>query len=274
MIYDFAIIGAGVIGTMIARELSMYQTNILLLDKAHDVSTGATKANSGIVHAGYDAAPGSLKAKMNVLGCKMMEQTTKELDVPFIKCGSIVAAFDEEGLTAIQKLYQRGQTNQFPNFLLNPEQTKALEPRIHPNIKGALYAKTAGIVCPYKLAIAAAENAVSNGVTLKLNFEVTGIRKKEGFYEVESSSQIIQARTVLNCAGVFADKIARMVSIDIFYIRPRKENIWCGQTEGRFVNTVEFNRFSKREKEFSSRPRGRIFLLGPYGFLIDDKKIR
>ncbi len=275
MIYDFAIIGAGVIGSMIARELSMYQTNICLIDKAHDVSTGASKANSGIVHAGYDAEPGSLKAKMNVLGCALMEQTTKELDVPFKQCGSIVAAFDSEGLTAIQKLYQRGLENRVPDLsLLNPEQTRVLEPNIHPSIKGALHAQTAGIVCPYQLTIAAAENAVTNGADLKLNFEVIDIDKKDGFFEVKSATQTIQAHYVINCAGVFADKIARMVSDDDFTIKPRRgEYIVLDKTEGAWVNTVIFQPPSNKGKGILVTPTvdGNL-LLGPTASFIEQKE--
>jgi glycerol-3-phosphate dehydrogenase len=204
MIYDFVIIGAGVVGCMIARELSMYRAKICLLEKGNDVASGSSKANSGIVHAGYDAKPGTLKAKLNVLGCALMEKTVQELDVPYKKCGSIVAAFDQEGTDSIRKLYQRGLENGVSElFLLNREETMRLEPNIHPGVQGALYAKGAGIVCPYQLTIAAAENAVSNGTELRLNFEVEKIEKTEDLYLIKSAKDTVKARCVINAAVVF-----------------------------------------------------------------------
>lgn len=275
MIFDFIIIGAGVIGCMIARELSMYKTDICLLDKAGDVSMGAGKANSGIVHAGYDANPGSLKAKLNVLGCSMMEQTAKDLDVPYKKCGSIVAAFDENGMASIQELYQRGLENNVPNLtVLDQEQTIQLEPNIRKNIKGALYAKDAGIVCPYQLTIAAAENAVINGVQLKLNFKVTDIIRNKDHYEILSSGESIKARHVINAAGVFSDTIAHMVSDQDFTIIPRRgEYIILDKTEGKLVNTVIFQPPSEKGKGILVTPTvdGNL-LLGPTATRIDEKE--
>ncbi|MGI6563823.1 MAG: NAD(P)/FAD-dependent oxidoreductase [Clostridia bacterium] len=275
MIYDFVIIGAGVVGCMIARELSMYRAKICLLEKGNDVASGSSKANSGIVHAGYDAKPGTLKAKLNVLGCALMEKTVQELDVPYKKCGSIVAAFDQEGTDSIRKLYQRGLENGVSElFLLNREETMRLEPNIHPGVQGALYAKGAGIVCPYQLTIAAAENAVSNGAELRLNFKVEKIEKTEDLYLIKSAKDTVKARCVINAAGVFADKIAAMADDNSFTIIPRRgEYIILDKTEGKTVNTVIFQPPSEKGKGILVSPTadGNL-LLGPTASVIEDKE--
>ena len=163
--YDIAIVGAGVTGAMTARELSKYNLRIALLEKCNDVAMGATKANSGIVHAGFDAAEGSLMAKMNVEGCALMPETCNKLHVPYINNGSLVVAFSDDEMKHLEVLLERGKANGVPEIsMLSKEELLKKEPNLSPESFGALYAPTAGIVCPYELTIAAAECAVSNGV--------------------------------------------------------------------------------------------------------------
>ena len=158
--YDIAIIGAGVSGTAIARELSRYQTKICVLEREEDVCCGTSKANSAIIHAGYDAEPGSLKAKLNLRGNQMMDQLAKDLDFPFRRTGSLVLCLDEKDLPNLQKLYERGITNGVKGLrILNKEEVRAMETNISDQVIAALYAPTGGIVCPFHMTIAFAENA-------------------------------------------------------------------------------------------------------------------
>ena len=207
MIYDIAVIGAGVVGGMIARELSKYDLSICLLEKENDVAMGASKANSGIVHAGYDAKSGSLKALLNVRGAKMMEQIADELDVKYVKNGSLVVGFNSADMKVVDELLERGAKNSVEGLKkLTKDELRRLEPNISKNAIGGLYAPTGGIICPYKLTIAVIGNAMDNGVELKLGYEVTDI-KFNGCYEISSDSEVIKAIYVINAAGVHADEL-------------------------------------------------------------------
>ena len=161
--YDVIIIGGGVVGCAIARELSKQDRKIALLERASDVCEGSSKANSGIIHAGYDAPEGTLKAKLNVQGNQMMETLAKELDIPFKRNGSFVLSFEEEGRSELQKLYDRGLKNGVKDLqLLSGDEVRQLEPNVSTEVKAALYAPTAGIVCPFGMTYAFAENAAVN----------------------------------------------------------------------------------------------------------------
>lgn len=163
--YDVAIIGAGVIGCAIARELSRYEAGICVIEKCADVCEGTSKANSAIVHAGYDAPEGSLKALMNVKGNEKMEKLCRELDVPFHRNGSLVICMQKNRLSELEKLYNRGIANGVKGLrILNREEALELEQGLSEEVEGALYAPLSGIVCPFELTIALAENAVVNGV--------------------------------------------------------------------------------------------------------------
>ena len=166
--YDVIIIGAGVSGAATARELSRYQAKICVIEKEEDVCCGTSKANSAIVHAGYDAVTGSLKAKLNVRGNEMMEGLSKELDFPFKKCGSLVLCLDKEDYPNLEALYERGVANGVKEMrILDREEVLAMEPNVTDKVYAALYAPTAGIVCPFGLNIALAENAYVNGVEFR-----------------------------------------------------------------------------------------------------------
>lgn len=222
MIYDVAIIGAGVIGALTARELSRYQLRTALLEAENDLAMGATKANSGIVHAGFDAMPGTLKAKFNVKGCEMMPEYCRDLDVPYKNNGSLVVAFSEKELETLKELYNRGIANGVSGMeLLDRDALFAIEPNIADGACGALLAKTAGIVCPYELTIAAAENAVTNGVEFIRNCEVTAIDSAEDIFTLHTTRGNISAKYVINAAGTHSDLIARMIGDDSIDITAR-----------------------------------------------------
>lgn len=240
--YDVAIIGAGVSGSAIARELSRYQLSVVVVDKEADVCEGTSKANSAIVHAGFDAATGSLMAKLNVEGNAMMKDLCEKLDVPFKQIGSLVVCSAEEDLPKLQELYDRGVANGVPDLqILNREQVVAMEPNVADCVCGALYAPTGGIVCPFNLTIAMAENACTNGVEFRLETEVTDIRKTESGYVLETSKGDIETKVVVNAAGVYADKFHNMICEDKIHITPRKgEYCLLDKTAGGHVKHTVF----------------------------------
>lgn len=221
--YDVAIIGAGVIGSAIARELMKYKLSVIIVEKSEDVCTGTSKANSAIIHGGFDAKVGSLKAKMNVKGNKMMDQISKELDVPFRRNGSMVLCFREEDKPALEALYERGKANGVENLrLLSAEEAHDLEPNLADDVVGALFCPTSGIVCPFELTLAFAENAVRNGAQLVLDNEVLGIKMADEGFILDTQKGQLQARTIVNAAGVVADKIHDMVLPHKYSIVARK----------------------------------------------------
>ena len=181
--YDVAVIGAGVTGCAIARELSKYKLNVVVIEKASDVCEGTSKENSGIVHAGFDAEPGSLKAKLNVEGNRRMEALSKELDFHYKNNGSLILMFHEEDRDGLQALYDKGQANGVEGLqILTAAEVREKEPNITEQLAGALYAPTGGIVCPFGLTIALAENAYDNGVAFEFNQEVLDIQKEGDVY--------------------------------------------------------------------------------------------
>ncbi len=220
--YDVIIIGAGIIGSMIARELSRYNANVLVLEKENDVGNKTTNANSAIVHSGYDPVPGTLKARFNVAGNKMFDQLCEELDVPFYRIGSLTVAIYEEQLKLLEELKERSSINGVDVKLLSPEEVKELEPNINPNVKGALLAPTAGIVDPFNLCVHAMENAIDNGVQLIREAAVIDIKKEYDFYRVLTKKGEFCGKIVINCAGVYSDKIAEMIEPIDWKITPRK----------------------------------------------------
>ena len=222
MKYDVAIIGAGVVGCLTARALSMKDLAVCVIEAGADVATGTSKANSGIVHAGYDAVPGSLKAKYNVAGATVMPQLATDLGVPFEQNGSLVVAFGEDDEKQLQMLYERGVANDVETRIISGDEVRAMEPCLSPDITAALYAPTAGIICPYTLTIAAGENAAANGVKFLFNSRVTGISRTDGGFVIEAGDHRIEARSVVNAAGVHAGDISAMAGGEEIAIRPRK----------------------------------------------------
>lgn len=272
--FDAAIIGAGVVGAMMARELAQYRLSTCILEKENDVAMGASRANSGIVHAGYDCAPGTLKAKLNVEGAAMMEDICKTLGVKFKRNGSLVIGFDEEDRQGIEKLMAKAQANGVKAEFLDKAGVKAVEPNISDEVAFALYAPTGGIVCPYDLTIAAIGNAMDNGAELKRNFAVTAIQKIPGGYKISSENQAVEARFVVNCAGLYSDAIAKMVGDTSISVHPRKgEYILLDKECGGLVRNTIFRTPSKMGKGILVSPTvdGNL-LLGPTSVDKEDKE--
>lgn len=290
---DVIIIGAGVTGAAIARELSRYERDILVLERESDVCEGTSKANSGIVHAGHDALPGTLKARLNVEGNRLMEQLSVDLDFPFKRNGSLVVTFEEEGKEGLNKLLERGKKNGVEGLrIIESEEVKAMEPNLSGKVKAALYAPTGGIVCPFGLNIALAENACENGVEFKLNTTVQKIekippQKAAGeraagekavhtvcMYRVHTDKGCFEAPVVINAAGVYADVFHNMVSENKIRITPRRgEYCLLDRKEGGLVSATVFQLPTKMGKGILVTPtvHGNL-LLGPTAVNIEDKE--
>ena len=273
--FDVAIIGAGVVGGMIAKELAKYDLSICIIEKENDVAMGASKANSGIVHAGFDAKVGTLKAKLNVKGSKMMKEVCSLLGVKYKNNGSLVIGFNDEDKVVLEELYQRGIENEVDGLeLIDSEKVHQLEPNLSPNIKWALHAKTGGIVCPYELTIASIGNAMDNGAELQLNYPVTNIIKQKDYYEIYSNESVLEAKLVINAAGLFADNIAKMVGDDTFTITPRKgEYILLDKEQKPLVSHTIFRTPSKMGKGILVTPTvDNNLLVGPTSVNIENKE--
>lgn len=265
--FDVIVIGGGVIGGLVLRELTKYDVHVCLLEKENDVSMGASKANSGIVHAGFDAVPGTLKAKFNVAGNKMMEATTKELGVKFRRNGSLVVAFSEEDIATLQTLKTRGEENGVEGLeIIDQASLRALEKNISDEALGALYAPTGGIVCPYELTIAAIGNAMDNGAALYTNFEVCKIEKTEKSFIVTSKTgDRVEGTLVINCAGLYSGEIAKMAGDDSVHVGGRKgEYILLDRESGDYVaHTLFFTPTAKGKGILVSQTVDNNILLGP-----------
>lgn len=221
--FDVTIIGSGVIGSIIARELSRYKLDICVIEADSDVANGTSKANSAIIHAGFDAKPGTLKGKLNAKGNKMFDKLSKELDFPFKRIGSLVLCFDKNDMDNLYELKKQGEQNGVPNLqILSGEKVKKMEPNISDNVVAALYAPTGGIVCPYEMTIALAENAADNGAKFKFDTKVLSVEKNNTFYKIKTTKGTVESKLVINAAGVFADEINNMVSSKKIHIIPRR----------------------------------------------------
>ena len=250
MKYDVLIAGAGVTGAMAARELSRYQLSVCLLEKENDVACGASKANSGIVHGGFDPEPGTLKAKLNAEGIGLLYEAAKELHVPCKQNGSMVCAFGAEEEPAIDELYQRGLQNGIGGMeILSGDEARKLEPNLSEAITKVLHIPSAGIICPYDLTIAAVGNAMDNGVELKRNFEIAKIECSDGFAVTSTEGETVEGRFFLNCAGNHADEVAELIGDRFYDIIPRAgEYMLLDKAEGSRVSHTIFQVPSKEGK--------------------------
>ncbi len=274
-IFDCCIIGAGVIGSAIARRLAQYQLKTVVLEKGADVCSGTSKANSGIVHAGYDATPGTLKAKYNIAGNPLFETVCAELKVPFARLGTLVVAVTEEDLKTLEELYKKGQKNLIPNLqiITDKKRIKQMEPALTEKVTSVLYAPTGGIVSPYDLTIALAENANVNGVQFLFNSEVLNIEIKENYKRIQTPSKIIKAKTIINAAGIHADDISRMVGLNYFSITPRKGEYVLLDKKSVVVNHILFPTPTPISKGIVVSPTcEKHIFLGPNAQNIDDKE--
>ena len=287
--YDVAIIGAGVIGSAIARELSRYQIHACVIEREEDVCCGTSKANSAIIHAGFDATPGTLKARLNVRGNEMMDTIAKELDVPFIRNGSLVVCTKDQDRSGLNQLMEKGIANHVPGLrILECDELIQMEPNLSDGVTCALYAPTGGIVCPFHLTMAFAENAYDNGVSFYLNTEVTGITRSEDGYcikvnrkegvcsgtPLDPGTHTIEAKAVVNAAGVYSDVMNNMVSGQKLSITARKgEYMLLDKSAGAHVSHTVFQLPGKMGKGVLVTPtvHGNL-LVGPTATDIDDKE--
>ena len=273
--FEFAVIGAGVVGGMVARELTKYTDSVCIIERCSDVALGATRANSAIVHAGYDAYPGSLKARLNVRGSKMMAEVCSDLGVKYKNNGSLVVGFNEEDEQTLIGLCERGKTNGVDGVrVIYRDEILKLEPNIGEGVTVALHAPTGAIVCPYELCMASVGNAMDNGATLELGFEVKKIEAVEGGYKISSEGGEIFAKCVINCAGLYSDDIAEMVGDDSFSVRPRRgEYMLLDREVGNHISHTVFRCPSKMGKGVLVSPTvdGNL-LIGPTAEDIDDKE--
>ena len=239
--YDVIIIGAGIVGTTIARELSKSKAKVLILEKNIDVSMGATKANSAIVHGGFAEKHEALKGRLCYKGRVQFKRLDEELNFGFKETGSLVISMEDDK-EPLEKLMANGIKNGLDDLeIIGPDRIRELEPELTHDVKWALYCKGAGICSPYEMAIAMAENAIKNGVTLKLEHQVTGIEKDGDVFKVSTDKEEFQSKYVVNAAGVYADEISKMVGVNNFEILPRSgEYILFTRGTGDPINTVIF----------------------------------
>lgn len=274
--YDVIIIGAGVSGSAAARELSRYRLKICVLEKEEDVCCGTSKANSAIVHAGYDAEEGSLMAKLNVEGNELMPALAKELDFDYENCGSFVVCTEESSLPELYALKARGEKNGVKGLevITDRSRIREMEPNLAEDVIAVLYAPTAGIVCPFGLNIAMAENACTNGVEFCFNTEVRALSRTEKFWRVETSKGGFETKLVVNAAGVYADVFHNMVSEKKIHITPRRGD-YCllDKSAGGFVSRTIFALPGKYGKGVLVSPtvHGNI-IVGPTAIDIEDKE--
>ena len=273
--YDIIVIGAGVVGTCIARELSKYQANVCVIDKGDDVASGTSKANSGIVHAGYDCKPGTLMAKLNVRGNELLYQLAEELDFPIKKNGSLIVCTVESERGKLDELLAQANANGVPDArIVERDELLQMEPNLSPNSVAALYVPTGGIICPFNLAIAMGENAAVNGVEFKFETKVENIVKKDGHYELDTNKGVMETKAVVNAAGVYADVMHNMVSEKKMKIVARKgEYLLMDKELGNYFTATIFPLPGPMGKGVLTAPtiHGNMFV-GPSATDIEDKE--
>ena len=273
--YDVIIIGCGVVGAATAYHLAPYQLNTLVLEAQNDVANGTTKANSAIIHAGYDPEPGTLMARLNVQGNRMTGDICQALDVPFQRVGSLVLAFSEAECRTLEKLFMRGQTNGVPGLrLLSGEEARAMEPNLSNEVAGALHAPSAGIINPWEFALAMAETAVRNGVQICLQSPVTAICKVPGGFRVTTPKGEYEAAYVFNAAGVHADEVHALLEEPGYAIRPsRGEYYLMDKSQGAQVSRIVFQCPNENGKGVLVAPtvHGNL-IVGPNAEPVQDKR--
>jgi glycerol-3-phosphate dehydrogenase len=274
-LYDCIVIGAGVIGCAAARELGLYTPNVCVLEANSDVGEGTSKANSAIVHAGFDAETGSVKAATNVAGNRIFPKYCQELGVPFIQNGSLVLCFSHDRRNDLEALLQRGIQNGVQGLrIVEADELRSLEPNVSDNAVMALYAPTAGIVCPFTLCVALAENACANGVSFRFDQRVQGIERIDGGFAVHTGDNRYEGKTVINAAGVFADEVARMAGGKTCGITPRRgEYCVFDRTVGDLVRQTLFQLPGPMGKGVLVTPTvHKNLLVGPNAQDIEDKQ--
>ena len=273
--FDILIIGGGVIGTAIARNLAKLNLKTALIEKEAELAFGTTKANSGIVHAGFHSEPGSLKATLCVKGCNMFPGVCEELDVPFKENGILMVATSKEELPALQGFYEKGLLNGVRDLmLLNRSQILEMEPNLSEKVIAGLFAPHGGIVSPFELAIYQGNNAEQNGVQIFLESPVDNVVNHRDYLEVFTSKDTFKAKLVINCAGLFADDVARFVGDKSFDIKPRKgEEYLLDKRVGNLVTSTIFPLPSKNSKGILVIPTAHgNLMLGPTALEMEERE--
>ncbi|MEZ0535708.1 NAD(P)/FAD-dependent oxidoreductase [Caldicellulosiruptoraceae bacterium PP1] len=276
MLLDVVIIGGGVIGNSLLRELSKYDLNICLVERKYDVAEGASKANSAIVHAGFDPKEGSNKAKFNYLGNRLFKDICEELDVEYKMVGSLVLAFTDHEVSILEKLMEQGKKNGVEGLeIKDKDWVLQKEPNLNKEIKKALYAPFSGITCPYKLTIALFENAIQNGAQVIFGFDVINITKtNDQFYITSKDGRTLRSKIVVNCAGLYSDFINNLVNEEKIEIHPRKGEYYIlDKRQYGLVNSVIFQVPTEKGKGILVSPTvdGNI-LIGPNSNYVEDKE--
>ena len=273
MNYDVIIIGAGVVGAQIARRLSKYKLNILVLEKENDVGDGSSSANSAIIHSGYDPLPGTLKAKLNVLGNQMYDEICSDLDVEFKRIGSLTLSNSEEEDEILKELVLRAEQNNVEVKLINQEELRQIEPNVSKSARMALFAPTAGIINPFELVVALMENAVDNGVELKLSEEVINIKRENDLFTVYTSNNTYYSNYIINASGLYSDKVNEMINPKSFTIIPTKgEYTVLDHFDNNYVKHTLFNVPTKKGKGVLVSPTtNNNYLVGPSSEVILEK---
>ena len=270
--YDVLIVGCGITGAAAAYELSKYDLSVCVVERYNDVANGATKANSAILHAGFDPKPGTLMARLNVEGIRLAKEICAKLDVERREIPSFVIAFDDKDMERVELLYRQGKENGVNVEILTRDEALALEPALNPEIKGALYSPDSAIVNPWDYALAMAEVAVRNGVALFLDNKVKSIEKEDGTFRVVTDRAEFRAKYIINAAGCYAPAINAMVGDTTL----EAKNM-CGQyyvldkVEGAKVNSVIFTCPSELGKGILVSPtvHGNL-IVGPDAFEVPD----
>lgn len=275
--YDITIIGCGVIGASIAYSLSAYDLNVLILEQENDVAMGTTKANSAIVHAGYDPEPGTLIARLNVRGSEMMEDLCKKLSVKYNRIGSLVLAFSEKDKLHLEKLYDNGVKNGVPGLkIISGDEAREMDPHLTKTVVDALYAPSAAIIDPWGLAIAEAETAVRNGADLRCNAKVTGLEQKEESVLLHTAAGDFETRYVINCAGGWSGEICALTGKEEWTSAPaRGEYYLMDKSSGSLAKHVIFQCPTEKGKGVLVAPtvHGNL-IVGPNATVVENPYCR
>ena len=276
--FDVAVIGAGVSGASVAHRLAAYDLKTVLIEKHVDVAFGVSKANSGIIHAGFHHGPDSLKARLEIRGNLMFEQLHHDLDFPFRRIGILVAAFSYEEMKVVDRLYAQGLANGVPQIeICNRDRIRSLEPQLNTDVVGGLYAPTGGVIEPYRFVFSLAESAVKNGVVLRTGFEVVAAEPRRGRYVIRSrAGDALTATHVVNAAGLHADDVSRIFGAEEFEIKPRKgEEFLLDRNAAGCPDHVIFPVPAQHSKGMLVIPTAAgTMMVGPTAVMTDDKDDR
>lgn len=272
---DVVIVGGGIVGTAIAYVLSQYKVSLALIEREYEVGWGATKANSGIVHAGFHDSPATWKGKLCIRGNRMFPELARKLDVQFRQNGVLMVALSESDIPVLERYLEQGRTNNVPGIrMLSKSELLEKEPNLNPNVVAALYAPEGGIVNPFEMAIAMAEVAEMNGATILVDTEVTGLSRIDGDILVQTTRGTLRTKYVINAAGLGADDIARMAGDNSFVIKPRKgEEYLMDKRVGNLVTSTIFPTPTPTSKGILVIPTAEgNLMIGPTAWEIDDKE--